>query len=94
MDDTMMYDERLYRELDELPSLDEGYADDLKIDTDMLSVGILTDYHEVDAIRVWTHRPMSGYVNAERRVAGRWMTGTEDDIAVAVAAARLDGLLP
>lgn len=92
MDDLMMYDPALYRELDELPTLGEGQADDLKIDTGKLSVAVRHP-DGVDGIRVWTHRPTPGYINAERRVGGRWVTGTEADVALAVTAARFDGLL-
>ncbi len=88
----MMYDAVLYREIDELPTLAVGQADDLKIDTAELSVAV-TYPDGVDRIRVWTHRPTWNYVNVERLVAGRWVAGTEEDVAIAVAAARRDGML-
>lgn len=84
----MLYDMALYRELDELPTLTQGQADDLKIDTRELGVAV----DRAHDIRVWTHRPTPGYLEAERYVDGRWVPGTDDDIAVAVDAARSDGL--
>ncbi len=91
-----MYDPTLYRLIDDLPTLSESQADDLKIDTRTLSVA--TDLPAgVDGILVWTHRPTSGHVMAERYVNGTYHNSDEDteadDIAAAVAAARLDGLL-
>ena len=87
-----MYDKRLYNELDELPTQVESQADDLKIDTRKLSVGVSTP-PGVDALLVWTSRVEPGTIEAERYIDGKYVPGTDDDITVAVAAARLDGLL-
>jgi hypothetical protein len=88
-----MYDMSLYHELDELPTLTEGQADDLKLDTMTLETGIDFD-HGADVVRVWTSRVEPGEIEAERRVDGRWVPGSDDnDILAVVAAARFDGVL-
>jgi hypothetical protein len=87
-----MNDMRLYRELDELPTLAEGQAEDLKLDTMTLETGVDFD-HGADVVRVWTSRVEPGEIEAERRIDGRWVPGDDNDILVVVAAARLDGVL-
>jgi hypothetical protein len=91
----MIYDKILYRELDELPTLAQGQADDLKIDTRQLSIAVNLP-EGVDGINVWCSRVEPGVVEAERYIGGRYESSgvrEADDIELAVAAARADGLL-
>jgi hypothetical protein len=91
----MLFDKILYRELDELPTLATGQADDLKIDTRELSIAVALP-EGVDGINVWCSRVEPGVIEAERYIGGRYEpSGVHgaDDIALAVAAARADGLL-
>ncbi len=92
----MIYNTILCRELDELPTLCVGQADDLKIDTRELSIAVDLPAG-VDGINVWCSRVEPGVIEAERYIGGRYEpSGAHgaDDIALAVAAARADGLLP
>ena len=82
---------RLYRELDELPTLAQGQADDLKIDTRDLDTAV--DFEHGGSVRVWVSRVEPGEIEAERCIDGRYVPGDDDDIAEAVAAARFDGVL-
>jgi hypothetical protein len=86
-----MNDMRLYRELDELPTLAQGQADDLKIDTRDLETGV--DFEHGGSVRVWVSRVERGEIEAERCINGRYVPGDDDDIMEAVAAARFDGVL-
>ncbi len=91
----MLYDTRLYRELDALPTLVVGQADDLKIDTRELSVAVALP-PGVAGIMVWCSRVERGTIGAERYIDGRYQASgvhEGDDIELAVAAARANGLL-
>lgn len=87
-----MYDMALYRELDELPTLTIGQADDLKLDTDQLDSGLDFD-HGARQVLVWTSRVEPGVIEAERNIDGRMVPGDDNDILAVVAAARFDGVL-
>jgi len=88
----MLNDMRLYRELDELPTLAQGQADDLKLDTAEMDGAVSFD-HGADVVRVWTSRVEPGVIEAERYIDGVWGPGDENDILVVVAAARFEGIL-
>ncbi len=91
-----MYDPTLYREIDALPTLSVGQADDLKIDTRLLSHSPNLPAGVDGGILVWTSRVESNTIHAERYAGGTYADSDEsteaDDIAAAVAAARIDGL--
>jgi hypothetical protein len=86
-----MNDMRLYRELDELPTLAQGQADDLKLDSRDLDSSI--DFDHGGSVRVWVSRVEPGEVEAERCIDGAYGPGDDNDILAVVAAARLDGIL-
>lgn len=86
-----MFDMSLYRELDELPTLAEGQADDLKLDTRDMDIAV--DFDHGGSVRVWVSRVKAGEIEAERCVDGRYMPGDDDDILAVVTAARFEGTL-
>lgn len=87
-----MFNLELYRELDALPTLATGQADDLKLDSRELD-GTFAFPHGADGVSVWTDRTEPGRITSERLVAGRWVPGDDDDILAVVACARFAGAL-
>jgi hypothetical protein len=67
----MIYDKILYRELDELPTLAQGQADDLKIDTRQLSIAVNLP-EGVDGINVWCSRVEPSHPACAKPMTSSW----------------------